>query len=50
MVSLGFHPNQQIQKSLDFFQSRNLSVFTLNSEFLPSSIGCRRFPRGSALP
>ncbi|KNB42692.1 pseudouridine-metabolizing bifunctional protein [Blastocystis sp. subtype 4] len=40
LLPLGFHPYQNIQKSIDFAAKKNIHVITFNSPTIPSTLGC----------
>ncbi|KAK8810023.1 hypothetical protein WA538_003575 [Blastocystis sp. DL] len=39
LVSMGFHPYQDIQKSLNYLKENHVNVFTLDSTVIPSTVG-----------
>ena len=40
---MGFHPYQDIQKSLNYMKENHINVFTLDSTVIPSTIGSASF-------
>ena len=43
LVPLGFHPYQDIQKSIDFAAKKNIHIITFNSSSIPSTLGCASY-------
>ena len=43
LLPLGFHPYQNIQKSIDFAAKKNIHVITFNSPTIPSTLGCASY-------
>lgn len=40
-MSTGFHPYQDINRSLAYLRSNNVSVFTYQSDMIPTTLGCQ---------
>lgn len=43
MIANGFHPYQDLQKSVDYFESKHIEVYTLNMNTIPSCMGCKSY-------